>query len=51
MNYLKKKESHWPIDAAKAFREIKQRMTEALVMRLPDVFKVFEARVMPRVLA
>ena len=39
---LKKEELQWSATAAKAFKEIKQRMTEASVMRLPDFSKAFE---------
>ena len=39
---LKKEDFEWTRAAAKAFREIKERMTEAPVMRLPDFTKVFE---------
>jgi len=39
---LKKKEFHWSVAAARAFKEITQRMTEASVMRLLDFSKVFE---------
>jgi len=39
---LKKEEFQWSVTAAKTFKKIKQRMTEAPVMRLPDFFKVFE---------
>ena len=38
---LKKEEFQWPDAAAKAFKEIKQRMTEAAV-RLSNFSKVFE---------
>jgi len=41
-NCLEKEEFHWLVDAAKAFKEIKQRMIEASVMRLSDFSKVFE---------
>jgi len=41
MNCLKREEFHWPADVAKAFNEIKQRMTEALVMKFSDFSKVF----------
>ena len=37
-----KKDFEWTRAAAKAFQEIKERMTEALVMRLLDFTKVFE---------
>jgi len=37
-----KKEFLWPVNAAKAFREINQKMTEAHVMRLSNFSKVFE---------
>jgi len=39
---LKKEEFQWSTIAAKAFKEIKQRMIKAPVMRLPNFFKVFE---------
>jgi len=39
---LKKEEFDWIKAAAKAFREIKERMMEAPVMRLPHFTKVFE---------
>jgi len=39
---LKKEEFQWSATAAKAFKEIKQRMTEAPVMRLPNFSKAFE---------
>ena len=39
---MKKGELEWTKADAKAFREIKERMTEAPVMRLPDFAKVFE---------
>ncbi|XP_022891965.1 uncharacterized protein LOC111406828 [Olea europaea var. sylvestris] len=39
---MKKGEFHWTQKAAKAFKLVKKRMTEAPVMRLPDFFKVFE---------
>ena len=42
MDCLKRKEFQWPVAAVKAFKKIKQRMTEASVMRLPDFSKVFE---------
>ena len=41
-NYLKREEFQWSTTAAKAFKEIKQRMTEALVMGLPYFSKAFE---------
>ncbi|XP_020677004.2 uncharacterized protein LOC110095705 [Dendrobium catenatum] len=39
---LKKGEFHWTASASKAFEEIKKKMVEAPVMRLPDFSKVFE---------
>ena len=39
---LKQKEFRWTKTAAKAFREIKERMTEAPVIRLSDFTKAFE---------
>ena len=39
---LKKEEFQWSAIAAKAFKEIKQRMIEVPVMRLPDFSKAFE---------
>ena len=39
---LKKGEFQWTNAATKAFGEIKKKMTEAPVMRLPDFTKVFE---------
>ena len=39
---LKREEFQWSIALAKAFQEIKQRMTEAPIMKLPDFSKVFE---------
>ncbi|XP_072993886.1 LOW QUALITY PROTEIN: uncharacterized protein [Typha latifolia] len=39
---LKKGEFKWSVSATKAFTEIKKKMVEALVMRLPDFTKVFE---------
>lgn len=39
---LKKVEFHWTTSASKAFEEIKRRMVEAHVMRLPDFSKVFD---------
>ena len=41
-NCLKREEFEWTKAAAKMFREIKERMTEAPVMRLPDFMKVFK---------
>ncbi|XP_022869035.1 uncharacterized protein LOC111388532 [Olea europaea var. sylvestris] len=35
-------EFYWSHEAAKAFKLVKRRITEALVMRLPDFSKVFE---------
>ena len=39
---MKQGEFVWTKAAAKAFNEVKQKMTEALVMRLPDFTKPFE---------
>lgn len=39
---IHKGDFHWTNSASKAFKEIKSRMTNALVMRLPDFSKVFE---------
>ena len=39
---LKKEEFEWTKAAAKAFREIKERMTEAPVMRLSDFTEVLK---------
>ena len=39
---LKKEEFQWSATVAKVFKEIKQRMTEAPVMKLPDLSKAFE---------
>jgi len=39
---LKKEEFQWFVAAAKVFKKIKQRMTDALVMRLHDFSKVFK---------
>jgi len=39
---LKKEKFQWLIAVAKTFKEIKQRMIEAHVMRLLDFFKAFE---------
>jgi len=41
-NCLKKEKLQWSATAAKSFKEIKQRMTEAPVMRLPDFAKAFK---------
>ena len=41
-DYLNREEFQWPVIAAKAFKKIKQRMTETPTMRLPDFSKVFE---------
>jgi hypothetical protein len=38
---MKKGEFQWTQEAAKAFKFIKKRMTEAPVMRLPNFSKVF----------
>ena len=38
----KREDFEWTRAAVRAFREIKERMTEVLVMRLPDFTKVFE---------
>ena len=39
---MKQGEFVWTKAAAKAFNEVKQKMSEALVMRLPDFTKPFE---------
>ena len=39
---LKQEEFEWTEAAAKAFQEIKERMTKVLVMRLSDFLKAFE---------
>ena len=39
---LKKKKFEWIVAATHAFKEIKQRMSSALVLKLPDFSKVFE---------
>ena len=39
---MKQGEFVWTKAAAKAFNEVKQKMTEAPVMRLPDFTKPFE---------
>ncbi|PKU59559.1 uncharacterized protein LOC110109727 [Dendrobium catenatum] len=39
---LKKGDFHWTLAATQAFDEIKQKMVEAPVMRLPNFSKVFE---------
>ena len=39
---MKRGEFQWTSEAAKAFKLVKKRMTEAPVMRLPDFSKVFE---------
>ena len=39
---MKQGEFVWTKPTAKAFNEVKQKMTEALVMRLPDFTKPFE---------
>lgn len=39
---MKNGEFSWSKAAMKAFKEIKTKMTKALVMRLPDFSKVFE---------
>ena len=39
---MKRGEFNWSQAATKAFQEIKAKMTEAHVMRLPDFSKVFE---------
>jgi len=39
---LKSERFQWTPAASKAFVEIKRRMMEALVMRLPDFLKAFE---------
>ena len=39
---MKNGEFNWSNAATKAFKEIKEKMTEAPVMQLPDFSKVFE---------
>jgi len=39
---LKSGEFSWSMSATKAFQEIKQKMVEAPILRLPDFSKVFE---------
>lgn len=39
---IRKGEFKWTQATNKAFKEIKSRMTEALIMQLPDFSKVFE---------
>ena len=41
-DYLKSGEFKWSKRATKAFQEIKQKMVEAYVLRLPNFSKVFE---------
>ncbi|KAJ0967944.1 hypothetical protein J5N97_024861 [Dioscorea zingiberensis] len=41
-NCLKKGDFHWTASATKAFEDIKKRMTEAPILRHPDLSKVFE---------
>ena len=41
-DYIKQGEFVWIKAAAKAFNEVKQKMTEAPVMHLPDFTKPFE---------
>ena len=42
IDYMKQGEFVWTKAATKAFNEVKQKMTEAPVMRLPDFTKPFE---------
>ena len=39
---MKKGDFSWTKAATRAFEQIKQKMTEALVLKLPDFDKVFE---------
>ena len=41
-DYMKQEEFVWTKAAAKAFNEVKPKMTEAPLMRLPDFTKPFE---------
>ena len=41
-NCMKQREFVWTKAAAKAFNEVKQKMTKAPIMRLPDFTKPFE---------
>ena len=41
-NCMKQREFVWTKATAKAFNEVKQKMTEAPIMRLPDFTKPFE---------
>ena len=41
-DYLKKGPFQWTLKAASAFKEIKEIMSSALVLRHPDFSKVFE---------
>ena len=41
-DYMKQGEFVWTKATLEAFNEVKQKMTEALVMRLPDFTKSFE---------
>ena len=41
-DYMKQREFVWTKATAKAFNEIKQKMIETPVMRLPDFTKLFE---------
>lgn len=41
-NCIHKGDFHWTSAASKAFKEIKFKMTNAPIIRLPDFFKVFE---------
>ena len=41
-NCMKQREFVWTKAAAKAFNGVKQKMTEAPIMRLPDFTKPFE---------
>lgn len=42
MECMKRGKFYWLHEAAKAFKLVKRRMTEAPVMRLPNFSKVFE---------
>ena len=43
-DYMKQGEFVWTKPGAKAFNEVKQKMTEAPIMRLPDFTKPFEVK-------
>lgn len=42
-NSIKKETFDWPKTTVKAVKEIKEKMTQTLVLRLPDFSKIFEA--------